>query len=190
MKIEDEDQDHADRVLRQWARERPDLDTTPLAIVARVGRLARYFDQRLDQGFREFGLTRESWDVLASLRRSGPPFRRSPTELYRGLMRTSGAMTHRLQRLEHAGLVHRVHDPDDARSLLVELTPDGRRLVDRFAPVHLANERALLEVLSVEEQRMLAVLLKKLLLAFEEHDPDPPADSKGRGPRRRRKRAR
>ncbi len=122
----------------------------------------------------ENGLRREGWDVLASLRRAGPPFRLSPTELYLGLMRTSGAMTNRLRRLEEAGLVRRVADPADARSLLVELTAEGRRLVDELAPRHVANERRLIEALSPNEQRQLAGLLAKLLSSFEAEDDRPP----------------
>jgi DNA-binding MarR family transcriptional regulator len=108
------------------------------------------------------------WEVvLASLRRVGPPYRASPTELYTRLMRTSGAMTNRLRRLEEAGLVARVPDPADARGLLVELTPAGHRLVDELAPLHMANERELLAALSAREQRELASLLAKLLVSLE-----------------------
>jgi DNA-binding MarR family transcriptional regulator len=112
--------------------------------------------------------------VLASLRRCGPPYRLSPTELYLGLMRTSGAMTNRLRRLEAAGLVRRVIDPSDGRALLVELTDEGRALVDALAPLHLANERAMIAALSAREQEQLAGLLAKLLAAFEGEDDRPP----------------
>lgn len=77
---------------------------------------------------------RSSWDVLASLRRVGAPYRRSPTELYRALMRTSGGMTHLVDRLEREGLVERVANPDDRRGLLVGLTRKGRALVSRIGP--------------------------------------------------------
>ena len=166
--------DHVARVLAQWARERPELDTTPVGIVARVGRLARYLDQGHERLFGPHGLRREGWDVLASLRRSGAPYRLSPTELYLGLMRTSGAMTNRLRRLEDAGLVRRVVDPSDGRSLLVELTDAGRRVVDELAPLHIANERAMIGALSAREQEQLSQLLAKLLAAFEAEDQRPP----------------
>lgn len=173
-------QDHVERVRAQWAAERPDLDTSPLAVVARVGRLARYFDQGLERLFAEHGLRRESWDVLASLRRVGAPYRLSPTALYLGLMRTSGAMTNRLRHLERAGLIARVLDPADGRGLLVELTADGQRLVDELAPAHLANERDMLATLTTAEQRTLAELLAKLLAAFEARDDRPPTETRRR----------
>jgi DNA-binding MarR family transcriptional regulator len=176
--------DHVDRVRAQWALVCPDLDTAPVAVVARLGRAAAYLDAGVEARLAEFELTREAWDVLAALRRAGPPYRLSPTELYLSLMRSSGAMTHRLSRLERAGLIRRVPDPDDGRGLLVEMTREALALVDRVAPMHLANERALLAALSVEEQRLLAALLRKLLHAFERDQRSPPRS--GRGGRRGR----
>ena len=145
-----------------------------MAVIARVGRLARYFDHGLESVFVEHGLRRESWDALASLRRAGPPFRLSPTELYRGLMRSSGAMTNRLHRMESDGLVRRVPDPADGRGLLVELTEEGHRLVELVAPLHMDNERGMLAALTPSEQSGLVELLRRLLLSFEAHQSPPP----------------
>jgi DNA-binding MarR family transcriptional regulator len=166
--------DHVARVRAEWAREWPELDTEPIDVVARVGRLARYLDVGLDRVLSRHGIRREGWDVLASLRRAGPPYRASPTDLYRRLMRTSGAMTNRLHRLERAGLIARVPDPADARGRLVELTAAGHRLVDELAPLHLANERTLVAALTRDEQRTLAALLAKLLVSFEADQAEPP----------------
>ena len=151
-------------------------------MIARLGRLTAYTDAAVNARLAEFGLTRESWDVLASLRRAGPPHRLSPTHLYLALMRSSGAMTHRLAGLERANLVKRVPDPHDGRGMLVELTPKGASLVDRVAPAHLATERALLTALDAEEQAMLSALLRKWLLALEQEQPTSPTG--GRGGRR------
>ena len=183
-----EDADHVDRVIDQWAKARPELDTAPVAVVARLGRATAYIDAGINARLAEHGLTRASWDVLASLRRTGPPQRLSPTDLYLALMRSSGAMTHRLAGLERAGLVRRVADPADGRGILVELTRKGARLVDRVAPAHLANERALIGALSEGEQATLAELLRKLLRAYEREQAAPPPSGIG-GRRRRRRRA-
>jgi DNA-binding MarR family transcriptional regulator len=172
-------------VIEEWATVRPELDTAPVAIVARLGRATAYLDGWIDQALAEYSASRPSWDVLASLRRIGPPYRLSPTELYRSLMRSSGAITHRLAALEGKGLIRRVSDPEDRRGLLVELTPAGLELVDRIAPAHLDTERRLLAPLSAEEQRDLAALLAKLLTAFEQQEPAPPP--RGRGGRHRRR---
>ncbi len=173
-------------MLAQWAEARGDLDLTPVSVIARLGRTTAYIDAGINARLADFGLSRSSWDVLASLRRNGPPYRLSPTQLYRALMRTSGAMTHRLYRLERRGLITRVPDPDDGRGLLVELTPEGVQLVDQVAPAHLANERSLLAALSAEEQIQLANLLRKMLTAFEREESSPPPGCR----RRRRPRCR
>ncbi len=159
--------DHVDRVRELWAKEMPDLDTTPIAVIARLGRTHAYVDAALHALFAEHGLTRQGWDVLASLRRIGPPYRLAPTELNQALMRTSGAITHTLHRLEYAGLIERVPHEDDGRSLLVTLTPQGEALLAQVGPLHMANERRMLDPLTTDEQATLAALLRKLLLAFE-----------------------
>jgi DNA-binding MarR family transcriptional regulator len=169
-----QDIDHVERVRAQWARERPDLDTAPLAVVARLGRARGLFEYAIDQHLSEHGLSRQAWDVLASLRRVGAPYRLSPTELYQGLMRTSGTLTRRLAHLEQAGLISRVPAESDGRSTLVELTDRGRRLVDELAAGHLDNERRLLAALDADEQRTLAGLLAKLLVRLERDVPYPP----------------
>lgn len=161
------DTDRVDALRAEWARERPDIDTSPVAVVARIGRAARFLDTGMDGYFSQHGISRPSWDILATLRRSGPPFRLSPTDLYRAVMRTSGAMTRRIDTLERAGWVTRGPDPADRRGIMVELTPEGLALVDAVAEGHVENERKLLASLSDDEQQTLAELLKKLLLAFE-----------------------
>ncbi len=160
-------QDRVDRLRDEWARERPDIDTSPVAVVARIGRVARYLDSGMDDYFAQHGISRPSWDILATLRRSGPPYRLSPTELYRAVMRTSGAMTRRIDTLERAGWVARTPDPADRRGIVVTLTAEGLALVDDVAAGHVENERKLLASLTEAEQRTLADLLKKLLIAFE-----------------------
>jgi DNA-binding MarR family transcriptional regulator len=194
------DHDHVDLVLAEWQEQGVRLHTSPVAVVARVGRAAALLDRGLNANFARFGLNRTDWDVLASLRRVGAPYRRSPTELYRALMRTSGGMTHLVDRLEQERLVERVADPDDRRGLLVGLTRKGRALVRRVGPSHLETERHLLAALTPQEQRDLARLLRKLLIGLEAqlahpgHAPQPNAAraqrSGGRQRRRRRRRGR
>jgi DNA-binding MarR family transcriptional regulator len=181
------ERDHVDLVLAEWQKEQPRLDTSPVAVVARIGRAGALLDRGLNANFARFGLNRTSWDVLASLRRVGAPYRRSPTELYRALMRTSGGMTHLVDRLERERLVERVADPDDRRGLLVGLTRKGRALVGRVGPSHLETERSLLAALSEDEQAELARLLRKLLISLEERfaSPDPSPHPKAARARRR-----
>jgi DNA-binding MarR family transcriptional regulator len=159
--------DHVDKVIAEWAAERPELDARPFAIVGRIGRAAHLLDAAVEEALAAHGLSRWSWDVITALRRSGAPYRLTPTALYRALMRTSGAISNRLNRLEDRGLVRRGPDPADGRGVIVELTPAGKRLIDEVIAEHLENERRLVAGLSRAEQRELAALLRKLLLTLE-----------------------
>jgi DNA-binding MarR family transcriptional regulator len=103
---------------------------------------------------------------LASLGRSGAPYQLSPTQLFREMMLTSGAMTNRIDRLEEAGLVSRRPDLEDRRGTLVRLTQKGKALIDSAAANHVANEERLLSGLSAREQMQLTELLRKLLLSL------------------------
>lgn len=161
-------EDHVSTVLAQWAAERPDLDASPMGIIGRISRLSLTMSKELELVFAQFGLYRWSFDMLATLRRSGAPYRLSPGALLRSLMVTSGTMTNRIDRLEEKGLVRRVPDPEDRRGILVELTEQGRELIDTALPAHVANEQRILQALSKEEQQALAALLSKLLSSLEQ----------------------
>jgi len=149
-------QDAVDRIAEQWARERPDLDVGPMLVIGRLHRLAELLDQGLRPVFAEAGLGNGDFDVLASLRRSGPPYRLSPTQLSATTMVTSGAVTKRVDRLERQGLVERTVSEDDARGRVIALTPEGRRVQERLHPQHLANEDHLLGALDESERERLA----------------------------------
>jgi DNA-binding MarR family transcriptional regulator len=155
--------DHVDLVLEQWARERPDLDVAPMGIIGRLLRLSRALDAELDRTFRQHGLDRPAFDVLATLRRAGPPNRLTPTELMRASMVTSGAITQRLDRLESRGLVERSRSEHDGRVVHVALTDQGRALIDQALPDHLANEDRLLAALTNPQRKALADSLRRLL---------------------------
>jgi DNA-binding MarR family transcriptional regulator len=157
------ERDGVDLILEQWQRERPDLDASPIGVIGRISRLARELEQRLEPVYAEQGLEPGWYDVLATLRRYGPPYRLRPTEFSSALMLTSSGTTKRLDRLERAGLIARTPDPDDRRGTLITLTAAGRELVDAASEAHLANEHRLLESLSEGERERLAALLRKLL---------------------------
>ena len=158
--------DGVDEILEQWRRERPDLDPSPIGVVGRISRLARELEQRLEPIYREHGLEPGWHDVLATLRRIGPPHRLRASDFTGTLMLTSSGTTKRLDKLEHAGLIAREPDPTDRRGVLIRLTPAGLELIDRLTPAHLDNERRILAALSEPEQRRLADLLRKLQLGL------------------------
>jgi DNA-binding MarR family transcriptional regulator len=160
-------EDHIDRVVAQWKDQGLEFDLGPVGIIGRTGRIMEYVDRALETKFEEFGISRATFDVLAALRRNGPPFRLSQRDLMRSLLRTSGSMSLRIDALEHEGLVTRMQDQDDRRSIFVTLTSKGSELLEKVIPEHLANETALIGALTASEKAQLTGLLRKWLAALE-----------------------
>lgn len=160
--------DRIDHILNQWRQESPQLDASALAIVGRVLRIARLLEKHRETVLAEYGLSVWSFDVLATLRRQGPPYQLKPTDLYGLLMLSSGAMTNRIDRLEKDDIVVRQRDPDDRRSVMVQLTPSGIALADRVIPVMLASEQQLLsQFTSPSDRDSLIALLRQVLVALD-----------------------
>jgi len=180
------DTDGVDAILEQWHRERPDLDTSPIGVIGRISRLCREIERRLEPVYAASGLEPGWYDVLATLRRAGPPYRLRPTDFAVTLMLTTSGTTKRLDRLEAAGHVTREPDPGDRRGVMIALTPQGRKLVDNAAAKHLANERRILSGLTATEQGQLAGLLRKLSITLppQVKDEPPPAGRARPGHRR------
>jgi DNA-binding MarR family transcriptional regulator len=160
--------DAVDRFAEQWARERPELDVGPMLVVGRIHRVAELLDQGLRPVFAQADLGNGDFDVLAALRRSGAPYRLTPTELAGATMVTSGAVTKRVDRLIGQGLVERTVSETDGRGRVVALTAEGKRVQELLHPQHLANEERLIGALDADERRRLCDLLSKLLLSLEE----------------------
>lgn len=161
------DRDAVDQILTQWSRERPDLDVSPMGLIGRLGRLRAHISRAHEAVFQRHGLNSASFDLLATLRRSGPPFRLSPSELLETMMITSGTMTNRIDQLEKQGLVERLPHPEDRRALLVALTEKGRAVIDAAVTDHVANQHRLIETLTAEDRTALDGLLRRFLTAFE-----------------------
>lgn len=160
--------DKIDQILDQWQQESPQLDASALAIVGRVLRIARLLEKHRETVLADYGLSIWSFDVVATLRRQGPPYQLKPTDLYSLLMLSSGAMTNRIDRLEKDGIVVRQRDPGDRRSVMVQLTPNGIALADRVVPALLASEQRLLsQFTSTGDRDSLIALLRQILVALD-----------------------
>jgi DNA-binding MarR family transcriptional regulator len=153
-------------ILEQWARERPDLDCSPMGVIGRISQLQREVHLAQRATFARHGLDAPSFDVLAALRRAGPPYQLTPTALMRTALVTSGAITQRLDRLEERGLITRTRSASDGRGVVVTLTDAGRAALDAALPDHLETERRLLSGLSTAEQDQLAALLRRFLVTL------------------------
>lgn len=158
--------DHVDFVVAQWAAAMPGVDASSMEIFGRIVRLQKHLERLRAEALAQFGFKEGEFDVLATLRRSGSPFRLTPTELYRALLVTSGAMTNRLARLESAGLIERTNDEQDRRSVLVALTSKGKKLIEKAVGVHTEIQNSVLAPLSVEQREVLAGMLRAVLVAL------------------------
>ena len=159
--------DFVDGVIELWQQERPELDLAACASLDRLLRISQLLLRRAEAVCAAHGISFWGFAVLSALRRAGRPYRLSPTALHRSGMVTSGAITKRVAELERAGLVDRVPDEHDGRSLLVRLTAKGRATIDAAVPDYLDLQRQILDSLPKDEQKHLASLLRTLLLALE-----------------------
>ena len=164
------DGDFIDGVIAEWGHELPDLDTRGLSIGGRILILEKHISRRVDKYLEPFGVQIWGFDVLASLRRSGPPYTQTPKQLMHTCFLTSGAVTNRVNRLEAAGLVVRANDTEDRRSVKVALTEQGRDLVERAMEDRVEHMRDVFSALTARERETMAGLLRKLMLRFEQMD--------------------
>jgi DNA-binding MarR family transcriptional regulator len=167
-----EGRDHVDGFLEDISGELPEgLDLTVEGIVDRIGginyRIKRMQNETLDQ----LGLTLSDWHVLTALRWTGEPYRRKAGFLARRADLTSGAMTSRLDALEKQGLVRRVRDPEDRRSVLVELTEKGRDRHEQAMAIQAPKEALLADALTEQEKEQLNSLLRRVMISLEDRYP-------------------
>ena len=145
-------------------RERPDLDPADylyLLYLQRVGRIVdTVFDKRSRAGF---GVSGADMRVLLALRRAGPSYALRPTELFRSLLVTSGAITKQVDRLMADGYVDRRPGPTRSGGFLIHLTKKGFRTADSALTSLLS-----IDTLTSKERKTLCVLLDKMLLDLEE----------------------
>lgn len=173
------------RGMAQWRTERPDIDCSGKAVVGRILRLQDPILRHVDAALRRHGLRYHSYAVLATLRASGAPFCMSPSQLRETLLLTSGGTSNLLARIERKGWIRRRSGPTDGRSVIVELTEQGRRLADAAMADHAQVERRLVEMFSAGEREMLAAMLSRMLVANSPQEglqaPVPPARSERNG---------
>jgi DNA-binding MarR family transcriptional regulator len=122
--------DRLDEITAAWKRERPDLDLRLVGLFMRIERAHLMHEQRMGAIAESFGVAVGELHVLLTLRRQGRPYAARPTDLFRSLLVTSGAITKRIDRLESAKLVRRETEEEDLRSFRIVLTGAGIRLAD------------------------------------------------------------
>jgi DNA-binding MarR family transcriptional regulator len=157
--------DAVDAIAAQWAGINPALDVSPMQVIGRISRLSRLIDRVLAANFAKHGLENWMYDVLATLRRNGPPFELTAGDLVRQTMVTTGAMTNRIDRLAERGYVERANGAD-RRTVIVRLTETGRTLIDEVSVTHMATEQQILAALTPKQREQLADLLRVTLVSL------------------------
>ena len=170
------ERDHVDRFLDTIRERLPMLDPEVEGIVDRIGGLSRRFKRAMNETLAEFKLDHAEHRILAFLNLQDETHRSSPGKLARVMELSSGAMTNRLDRMEEAGLLRRLPDPADRRGVLVELTPEGKRLYEETVGVQARKEELIASALSVSEKKQLNALLRRLMIEFERIEGGPPPE--------------
>jgi DNA-binding MarR family transcriptional regulator len=171
--------DSVDHHVEIWAKELDWLDPVTEAIFVRLAIVARHAAQARRSTLAADGLRHWQYKVLLQLRRSGPPYEASPSQLADLLGLTRGALSARLAPIEEAGYITRTHESADRRRVRVRLTETGSAAFEQQASHEERGEAALLAALTPEERETLADLLRKVVAATEAADqaartsPDP-----------------
>lgn len=155
--------DTVDLLIKQWGNERPELSLDGLSIVVRVLMLAKSYTVQADTALAPLDLELWEYDALAALRRQGKPYALHASALAQETQLSSGAMTHRIDRLEARGAVRRRANKEDRRSVIVALTAAGRRLIDRAILARIEAANASVSELTREQKKTLAALLRTLM---------------------------
>lgn len=162
-----ENLDAVGKIQAAWRRERPDVDVAPQGVIGRLHRLSDFIATELGTVFEAHGISQGEFDVLASLRRAGTPYERTPSELAEHTMVTTGATTKRIDRLVEAGLIERRAAEGDGRRRIIALTAKGLRVVDETFTDHMKNEHRIVTELSADDRKHLEAILIRWLSRFE-----------------------
>jgi DNA-binding MarR family transcriptional regulator len=149
-------------IVAQWQQERPDLDPAPMRLFGALARAHLLTTPYLNRVVVAHGLARGTFDVLSALRRAGPPFSLTPKQLSNSLMLSAAGMTSRLDRLETLRLVARLPEPNDRRSLRIQLTQRGKQLIDDVIPRIVETQWRVVSDLGVKKTTALIALLGNL----------------------------
>lgn len=183
---------HIEFITQQWRYEHSELDLSNFLLAIYFMRIGTLVEQAFDKMSLDLcGISGSDMRVLLALRRSGHPYAKRPTDLYRTLLVTSGAITKKIDRLASLGLVERQPDPSHGGGFIVHLTKRGLDVVEK-AIVKLAEESSIAPAMahfSDAERtagnefclRTLALMEELVLPTLEEQDkPSPKSQVKSK----------
>ncbi len=131
----------------------------------KLARASASFTKKSNDNIKSFGLTQPQFAVIEILGHLGPL---KVGEICNKMLVSGGNMTLVLDNIEKLGHIERVPSKDDRRAILVRLTPKGKELFNETFIIHAEHITKLMSVLTLEEQKTLGNLLKKLGTAVKE----------------------
>lgn len=160
--------DGADAIADAWRRELPGVPVDSIGVITRVWWAAKLFGKERRRTLHRLGIDMATLDLLSTLRRSGPPYRMSPSELATACLVSRGAITQRVARAVRAGLVEKAVSASGYHARAITLTAEGHRLVESAVTGLLEYEQRLLDGMSAPDQERLADLMRVLLTTIGE----------------------
>jgi DNA-binding MarR family transcriptional regulator len=158
----------ADQVAMSAQEGMPDFDPLALALTLSLYRTMTAFDRVHAEELNPVGLSVTQFNVLSVLLRVREPL--TMGELAQAVSVRSANLTAVADSLAARGLVDRTLNPDDRRSFLVSITPDGHTFMAGFLPAHWRVLQDLMSGLSRPERTRLLELLEKLLGSLHESE--------------------
>lgn len=165
--------DPVDRLVTAWRCELPEVLYPTTELTKRIMVLASELNESTRGVLRELGLTAAEFDVIATLRRSGAPYRQKPSDLSRCLLLSSGGTSNVTNQLVRRGLVVREPDPDDGRGTQIRLTPEGVTLAEQAVKSSAAAQDAQWARIPAETVDQATTALRTLFRA-RQPGPDTP----------------
>jgi DNA-binding MarR family transcriptional regulator len=159
--------EQVDAIFSQWQAERPDVDTSPVHVYGLIGRIQMQCTAFIEETLEPFGLTRGTFDVLTALRRAGSPYCLSPKQIAQSLLLSGAGLTGRLNKLESQNFLTRLPEPNDRRTLRVQLTVSGEVIIHEAIPRVFEAQRGRLLPLGPESQKRLVQELTRFAGAIE-----------------------
>jgi DNA-binding MarR family transcriptional regulator len=152
-----------DEILAKMRENWPDNDVDAVVTIKRLYHAREVFFGSAKLVMEKFSLSAGEYDALGSLRIQGEPFELTPSDICQANMLSSGGLTKVLNHLESRGLITRRACIEDQRSRKVQLTSQGKQLIDSMLQEVFVSYRNLMNIaLTVEEQKTLDELLQKI----------------------------
>ncbi|CAN5286336.1 MarR family transcriptional regulator [soil metagenome] len=159
--------EQVDAIFSQWQTERPDIDSGPVHVYGLIGRIQMQCTAFIEEVLEPFALTRGTYDVLTALRRAGAPYSLSPKQIAQSLLLSGAGLTSRLNKLEAQNYLARLPEPNDRRTLRVQLTAAGEAVINEAIPLVFNVQRHLLSPLGTDGQQRLVEELTRFSEAID-----------------------